>query len=306
MQAIIEAVNVYHRYGKQASISQFNLNLQCGEVMALLGANGAGKTTALRLLTGNLMPTRGQIFINGIDLNRQPQKAKHHLGYLPDVAPLYEDMHVDEYLIYCARIHGLSRPASQSRLQQVKKFCELQTCGLRLIKKLSKGYRQRIGIAQAIIHQPAVIILDEPTNGLDPAQIQEVRGLIEHLRNNAAVLLSTHQLNEVEQICDRVHIIKNGRTVFTKSISELKDSRRIRLRFAHNLPIDDLNNHQDIAKVTRLNEATVDISCDSNPDNLKSALLSMAHHYQWSLLEIHDVHDSLENVFIKEVLRDSH
>ena len=305
MRPIIEAVNVCHRYGKQASVSQLGLTLQRGEVMALLGVNGAGKTTALRLLTGNLAPTCGQVFIDGIDLNRQPQKARRQLGYLPDVAPLYEDMRVDEYLTYCARIHGLSRQASRTRLQQVKKFCELQACGLRLIKKLSKGYRQRIGIAQAIIHQPGVIILDEPTSGLDPAQIQEVRGLIEHLRNNAAVLLSTHQLNEVEQICDRVHVIKNGHTVFTKSINELKNIRRIRLRFAHNPPIEDLSNHQNIEKVTRLNESTVDISCNNNPDNLKSALLSMAHDHQWSLLEIHDARASLENIFVNEVLRDT-
>ena len=305
MQAVIEAVNVCHCYGKQASISQLNLNIRRSEVVALLGANGAGKTTALRLLTGHLMPTRGRIFIHGIDLNRQPQKARQYLGYLPDAAPLYEDMQVDEYLTYCARIHGLSRLASQTRLRQVKEFCELQSCGRRLIKKLSTGYRQRIGIAQAIIHQPGVIIFDEPTNGLDPAQIQEVRGLIKHLRNHAAVLLSTHQLNEVEQICDRVHIIKNGCTVFTKSVNELKNTSRIRLRFAHHPPIDDLNGHEDIVEVTRLNETTVDISGNSNPDSLKSALLSMAHDYQWPLLEIHDVHDSLENIFIKQVLRDT-
>lgn len=306
MQAIIQATDVCHHYGKQASVTQLSLNLQRGEVMALLGTNGAGKTTTLRLLTGELIPDHGQILINGIDLNLHPRKAKRYLGYLPDVAPLYEDMTVDEYLTYCARIHGLGNKESRARLNQVKTFCDLQTTGRRLIKKLSKGFRQRIGIAQAIIHQPEVVILDEPTNGLDPTQIQEVRELIQHLRDSAAILLSTHQLNEVEQVCDRVHMIKNGQTVLSKDISSLQHATKIRLRFAGNVPIQELNNHQDIQSLTSLNETTVDISSHVDLDTLKASLLSMAHSRQWSLLEIHDVQESLEDIFVNEVLRDAH
>jgi len=164
MQPIIQANNVSHHYGRQASVINLSLTLQHGEVMALLGTNGAGKTTTLRLLTGDLVPDTGTISINNIDLNLHPIKAKQQLGYLPDNAPLYEDLTVDEYLLYCAKIHGLKGNHARERLSKVKQFCELQSVSRRIIKKLSKGYQQRIGIAQAIIHQPKAIILDEPTN----------------------------------------------------------------------------------------------------------------------------------------------
>lgn len=305
MQAIIEAHNVSHHYGRQASVTNLSLALQHGEVMALLGTNGAGKTTTLRLLTGDLVPDEGVISINNVDLNLHPVKAKQQLGYLPDSAPLYEDLTVDEYLFYCAKIHGLSGSHVRERLQKVKQFCELKSVSHRLIKKLSKGYQQRIGIAQAIIHEPKAIILDEPTNGLDPTQIQEMRDLIIHLRNDAAVLLSTHQLNEVEQICDRVLMLKQGNTVFCEDIDQLQQSNKIRMRFLCDAPMDELNKLSSIESIKSISTRTIEIKSTEKLDNLKSSLLAQAQSNDWGLVEIYDVQNTLEDIFVSEVLRGS-
>ena len=306
MNPIIQACNVCHQYGRQPSVSDLSLSLQHGEVMALLGTNGAGKTTTLRLLTGDLAPNAGSISINNVDLNIHPLKAKQQLGYLPDSAPLYGDLTVDEYLIYCAKIHGLSRSHARQRLQKVKQFCELQAVGQRLIKKLSKGYQQRIGIAQAIIHQPKAIILDEPTSGLDPTQIQEMRDLIIHLRNDAAVLLSTHQLNEVEQVCDRVLMLKHGRTVLCEDIDQLQQSNKVRMRFLCAIPTQELDAHISVDKVSAISPTIAEISSNEKLDTLKAALLAQAQRNDWGLVEIYDVKQTLEDIFVSEVLRSSH
>ncbi len=306
MDQIIQAVDVSHHYGRHASVTDLNLSLHDGEVMALLGTNGAGKTTTLKLLTGELAPHTGSITINNVDLNQQPIKAKQLLGYLPDNAPLYEDLSVNEYLLYCARIHGLSRTHSRQRLAKVKQFCELQSVGNRIIKQLSKGYQQRIGIAQAIIHEPRAIILDEPTNGLDPTQIQEMRDLIIHLRNDAAVLLSTHQLNEVEQVCDRVLLLKQGRTVLCEDIDHLQQANKIRLRFLCQAPIDTLTSHAMVDTIHKVSPTEIDISSHEKLDTLKSTLLAAAQADDWGLVEIYDVRDTLEDIFVSEVLRGAH
>ncbi|MDW3096057.1 MAG: ABC transporter ATP-binding protein [Gammaproteobacteria bacterium] len=306
MQAIIQATNVSHHYGKQSSVKALSLTLGHGEVMALLGTNGAGKTTTLRLLSGELAPDSGQITINNIDLNLHPLKAKKCLGYLPDTAPLYDDLSVNEYLSYCASIRSMNREQIRQRVQAVKTFCELESVGNRLIKKLSKGYQQRIGIAQAIIHEPKAIILDEPTNGLDPTQIHEMRDLILHLRNDAAVLLSTHHLNDVEQICDRVHMLKQGSTVFCKKIDDLQQATRVRARFNITPPIGALNNIHAIEKVHTINDNTIELVISEDLDKVKIDLLAMSQSNHWGLVEIYDIRETLENVFVSEVLRGIH
>ncbi len=306
MEPIIQATNVSHHYRRQPSVKELSLTLAHGEVMALLGTNGAGKTTTLRLLTGELAPDAGQVTINNVDLNLHPLQAKKSLGYLPDTAPLYDDLSVNEYLNYCARIRNMNREQTRQRVKAVKTFCELQSVGNRLIKKLSKGYQQRIGIAQAIIHEPKAIILDEPTNGLDPTQIHEMRDLILHLRNDAAVLLSTHHLNDVEQICDRVHMLKQGSTVFCKNIDDLQQATRVRVRFSDAPPMDALNDIQAIEKVHPINHNTVELIITEDLDKTKADILSMSQSKQWGLVEIYDIRETLENVFVSEVLRGVH
>jgi len=306
MEPIIQATNVSHHYRHQPSVQGLSLTLAHGEVMALLGTNGAGKTTTLRFLTGDLAPDAGRITINNIDLNLHPLKAKKNLGYLPDVAPLYDDLTVDEYLSYCARIRAMNREQTRQRVNVVKTFCELQSVGSRLIKKLSKGYQQRIGIAQAIIHQPKAIILDEPTNGLDPTQIHEMRDLVLHLRNDAAVLLSTHHLNDVEQICDRVHMLRQGSTVFCKNIDDLQQTIRIRMRFTNTPPIEDLKKFQAVEKIHAINDNTIELIIHGNLDAVKTDLLEKSQASHWGLVEIYDIRETLENVFASEVLRGIH
>jgi len=305
MSAIIQANHVSHHYGRYSSVTDLSLTLEYGEVMALLGTNGAGKTTTLRLLTGELAPDSGNISINNIDISRHPLKAKQKLGYLPDLAPLYEDLTVDEFLTFCAHIHGLSKKHGRKRIKAVKQFCELQSVEHRLIKKLSKGYQQRVGIAQAIIHEPEAIILDEPTNGLDPTQIQEMRDLILYLRDHAAVLLSTHQLNEVEQVCDRVLMLKNGQSVLCEKINQLQQTNRIRIRFLSTIPADELTGHQYVKTLHPINDTTVEILTEENLDQVKSALLTQACANGWGIMEIHDVQQTLEDVFVSAVLRDT-
>ncbi len=306
MEPIVQAVNVSHQYGPHKSVQDLSLSLELGEVMALLGTNGAGKSTTLRLLTGELIPSAGSIKINGVDINLQPCKAKCHLGYLPDVAPLYSDLTVDEFLMYCAKIRGMTTKDARNRVSEVKSFCELKSVGNRLISKLSKGYQQRIGIAQSIVHKPIVIILDEPTNGLDPTQMQEMRDLILHLRNQSGVLLSTHQLNEVEQICDRVHMIKSGRTVICEKIDDLQQSNRIRVRFGSMAPVENIEQLSEINKVISISDTLIEIVANNDPDELKSLLLSKSQQSEWNIVEIYDVKETLENIFVSEVLRSQH
>ena len=219
---LIQAENLHRYYGKHHAINNISITLHQGEVLGLLGQNGAGKSTTMQLLTGNITASSGTVNINGINLQDQPIAAKQQLGYLPETPPLYRDMTVVEYLRYCALLHDIPKKSLNNAINKVIQRCDLTSMQHRLIANLSKGYQQRVGIAQAIIHEPAVIILDEPTVGLDPIQIQEIRKLIKTLAQTHSVLLSTHILQEVEAICDRVHIINQGQTVFVDSLAALK------------------------------------------------------------------------------------
>jgi ABC-2 type transport system ATP-binding protein len=219
---LIEAKNLHRYYGKHHALKNVSITLYQGEILGLLGKNGAGKSTTMQLLTGTLAANEGTVMINGVSLYDRPIIAKQQLGYLPETPPLYTDMRVVEYLRYCGRLHDIKKIELENAVNKVLQRCGLEEMQQRLIANLSKGYQQRVGIAQAIIHEPAVIILDEPTVGLDPIQIQEIRGLIRELAQHHSVMLSTHILQEVEAVCDRVQIINNGQTVFVDTLDVLK------------------------------------------------------------------------------------
>lgn len=218
----LSAQNLCRNYGSHTAVHKINLQLRRGEVLGLLGPNGAGKTTTMRMLTGNLAPSSGSIEICGIDLLDKPQEAKAHLGFLPEIPPLYQDMTVDEYLLFAARLHRINKYAVPAVLNNVKQRCGLEDHGNYLIATLSKGYQQRVGIAQAITHNPDVIILDEPTVGLDPNQIREIRKLIRELGTSSSVILSTHILSEVENVCDRVQILHKGCVMLDETLAGLQ------------------------------------------------------------------------------------
>ncbi|TXI29546.1 MAG: ABC transporter ATP-binding protein [Nitrosomonas oligotropha] len=218
----LSAQNLTRHYGEVVAVHQFDLQLRRGEVLGLLGPNGAGKSTTLRMLTGNLAPSSGSVEICGIDLLDKPQEAKAHVGFLPEIPPLYFDMTVNEYLLLAARLHRVPQEALKAALENVKQRCGLEQHSNNLIGTLSKGYQQRVGIAQAIIHNPDVIILDEPTVGLDPNQMREIRQLIRELGTTSSVILSTHILPEVENVCDRVQIMHQGSIVFDQPMIDLR------------------------------------------------------------------------------------
>ena len=217
----LSASNLVRRFGKRSVVNDVSLELRRGEVLGLLGHNGAGKSTTLQMLTGVLLPHAGSIEICGFDLAREPDRAKACIGYLPETPPLYRDMHVDDYLVFAARLHRMSVAQAAEALDRVKHRCGLQQVGRKIIGTLSKGYQQRVGIAQAIIHNPEVIVLDEPTVGLDPSQIRDIRALIRELGDAHSVILSTHLLGEVETVCDRVEIMHHGRLIYGDSSARM-------------------------------------------------------------------------------------
>jgi ABC-2 type transport system ATP-binding protein len=216
------AHNLNRRFGQREVVRGVSLELKRGEVVGLLGPNGAGKSTTLQMLAGALLPHSGQIEICGFDLARQPVQAKRRIGFLPETPPLYREMRVDDYLLFAARVHLMPRAQVADVLAETKRRCGLQDSGKKIIGTLSKGYQQRVGIAQAIIHQPEVIILDEPTVGLDPTQIRDIRALIRELGDAHSVILSTHLLGEVESVCDRVEIMQDGRLIYSGASSDMK------------------------------------------------------------------------------------
>jgi ABC-2 type transport system ATP-binding protein len=209
-------------HGKRCVVDDVSLQLNRGEVLGLLGHNGAGKSTTLLMLAGAMTPTSGKIEICDFDLLRQPELGKACLGFLPEHPPLYREMRVDDYLLFAARLHRVATKHLENYLALAKQRCGLADCGRKIIGTLSKGYQQRVGIAQAIIHQPAVVILDEPTVGLDPSQIRDIRDLIRELGNSSSVIISTHLLNEVENICDRAVILQQGKVIFSDTTDELR------------------------------------------------------------------------------------
>lgn len=218
----ISAHNLSRNFGAYTAVREINLELKRGEVLGFLGPNGAGKTTTMRMLTGNLAPSSGSVEICGVDLLANPRDAKTHIGYLPETPPLYRELTVNEYLRLAAKLHRVSTTNLFSVLDEIKLHCGLKDVGKYLIGSLSKGYQQRVGIAQAIIHDPDVVIFDEPTVGLDPNQVREILSLIRELGTRRSVILSTHILPVVESVCDRVQIMHQGQMVFNDTLSGLK------------------------------------------------------------------------------------
>lgn len=219
---MIELRDLVKRYGAHTAVDHLNLTIEPGQVCGLLGLNGAGKTTTMNMITGYLAPTEGQIVINGHDILEEAEEAKHCIGYLPDQPPLYADMTVTEYLTFCARLKKLPKAGQAAHIQKAVELTDLTEVTGRLIKNLSKGYRQRVGLAQAILGLPDIIILDEPTDGLDPRQINEMLALIRRLGQEHTVILSSHKLSEVQMACDRIVIIHQGRMIADGRPEELE------------------------------------------------------------------------------------
>ncbi|MCA3130647.1 MAG: ABC transporter ATP-binding protein [Rhodocyclaceae bacterium] len=222
---ILAASNLSRHYGARHAVRDVSLTVARGEVLGLLGPNGAGKTTTLQMITGNLAPDAGEVRIRGIDLLDNPVGAKRHVGYLPETPPLYRDQTVREYLRLAARLRRVSKAKVAAAVDRAMERTGVGDVAGRLIGTLSKGYQQRVGIAQAIVHEPDLVVLDEPTVGLDPNQIRDIRALVRELAGSHSVILSTHILPEVETVCDRVQILHDGRVVYADTIAALRNQR---------------------------------------------------------------------------------
>ncbi len=298
--ALIVVDHVTRLYGPNTAVRDLSFQLRRGEVVGFLGPNGAGKSTTMQMITGNLAPSAGRITVGGADILDEPVAAKARLGYLPEQPPLYRELTVDEYLRFCARLNRIPRPEVKEAVARAKARCGLEAMGRRLIGNLSKGYQQRVGIAQAIIHQPDVVILDEPTVGLDPIQIREIRELIRELGRDHSVILSTHILPEVQSVCDRVLIINRGELVFDDRIEAL--TRRMQtsalvVAFKRPPALGELEELPGVSAVEVLAEGRFRLhhAPELSP---AEAVAAAACRGDWGLFELTPERLSLEDVFV--------
>ncbi len=224
---MIKAEQLTRRYGDFLAVDRVDFSIGQGEIVGLLGHNGAGKTTIMKMLTGYLEPSGGRILVDDIDVAEQPKLVQRSLGYLSESLPLYPEMTVVDYLEYAAELRGVAPSEQANAVRESVEATELESKAFDAIHTLSRGYRQRVGVAQAILHKPRFLVLDEPTNGLDPSQTQHMRELIKRLAGNATVILSTHIMQEVNAVCDRAMILRNGRLVLDETLASLRRSERL-------------------------------------------------------------------------------
>jgi ABC-2 type transport system ATP-binding protein len=303
----VSAKGLARHYGKHAAVRGLDLEVRKGEVLGLLGPNGAGKTTTMQMLTGNLAPSAGEISVCGIDLLEQPVAAKARIGYLPETPPLYRELTVAEYLRLAARLHRLPRAGCEAAASRAMQRCGLTEVSRKLIGTLSKGYQQRVGIAQAIVHEPDLVILDEPTVGLDPNQILDIRALIRELGRAHSVILSTHILTEVEAVCDRVQILHHGEVVFSNTIAGLREFQRgrtVTLSLHRPPSIETLRGIAGVSTVDADGDGRFRIRFAPDVDPT-AALVARAGDEDWGLHQLTPAQTSLEDVFVHLTRGDS-
>lgn len=301
---LIKASGIERYYGNFHAVKNLDFELHKGDILGFLGPNGAGKSTTMQIISGCLAPDAGQIQINGFDLTDEPTQAKQLLGYLPESPPLYKELTVDEYLSYTALLRKIPKTEINQSLEKSKHRCGLTAVGNKLISNLSKGYQQRVGIAQAIIHNPAVIILDEPTVGLDPIQIQEIRQLIVELGKDHGVILSTHILPEVQAVCNRVQIIRQGELVYHSDMQTLTDSmqsQQTELCFSKSIDISLLAEAEKLWNIEKITETNYLAELSDNTTDQAQAiqlLLKSITDNKLPLISMSPKTQSLEQIFI--------
>jgi ABC-2 type transport system ATP-binding protein len=306
---LIKFEHVSKKYGAFHALRDVSFEVKEGEIVGFLGPNGAGKTTAMRILSGFFPPTSGRVFIGGVEMAKHPHKAKRAIGYLPETVSLYPDMRVLEYLRFVAKLKGVPAHELSGHVRGKMSFCGLLEVSHRLIGRLSKGYRQRVGLAQALLADPRVLILDEPTTGLDPTQIKEIRELIRALGQNRAVILSTHILPEVSMLCSRVMMVNQGEILASGTVQELasflkdraaihvrirdKKDRDLAMRLLGSIPgVEGLKPAEEV-------KGEVFISFETTPEeDLRPRITKLFVEQGISLLEIQLVQLTLEDIFL--------
>jgi gliding motility-associated transport system ATP-binding protein len=294
----IEVRNLLKVYGEQKAVNNISFKVTRGEIVGFLGPNGAGKSTTMKIITGYLQQDGGHAFVSNIDVNKEPLVTKRRIGYLPESNALYYDMYVREYLGFISEVHGIN--GVRSKIENVIQLTGLTSESKKRIGQLSKGYKQRVGLAAALIHDPEVLILDEPTSGLDPNQIIEIREVIKQQGKDKTVLFSSHILQEVEAICDRVIIINKGELVADDKLSNLqktsKDTQIVIVEFK-----EDVDKHllEQIKEVTHIEQATSSNFKirTSNPEVVRKQILELALLHSLNIVSLHSKSHSLEDVF---------
>lgn len=300
-RSIVRIEKLFHSYGKDWAIQDVSFSIHSNGVLGLLGSNGAGKSTTMNIMCGVLNQTKGNVYIGDVDLRDQPEEAKRMIGFLPQVAPLYPELTVDEYLIHCAHLRSMEKRNIVAALNRVKEKCGIAHFSKRLLKNLSGGYRQRVGIAQAIIHSPHLVVLDEPTNGLDPIQIYEMRKLIREIGQDRAVIFSSHILSEIQATCDEVKMIESGRIVFSDTMDAFNNyiEPSSSLLVMENPP--DMETLQSIRGVTRIEalSATKYRLHFQGAPGINELLIKESVEGGWRLQEIILERSSLDAIFAR-------
>lgn len=299
--SIVKIESLSHRYGKAWAIKDINLEIRQKGITGFLGSNGAGKSTTMNILCGVLNQTQGNVFIDGIDLRTQPLEAKKLIGFLPQNAPLYLDLTVDEYLRHCAYMRLIPKNKVRSAVEEAKERCGVAHFSNRLLKNLSGGYKQRVGIAQAIIHKPKLVVLDEPTNGLDPNQITEVRGLIKEIGEDRSVIFSSHILSEVQATCDTIKMIEQGVVVFSGTVDDFNNyiaPSSMVLYLKNPPPEADLLAIEGVTDVKVVSNNKIRVSFNSSPD-IAEKMIEYSVNRGWRMQEIQLERSSLEEIFAR-------
>ncbi|MBT8043164.1 MAG: ATP-binding cassette domain-containing protein [Pontiella sp.] len=304
---MIKVSGVTKKYPARLAVDNISFEVDRGEIVGFLGPNGAGKTTTMRMLTGYLPMNSGSIEVAGFDVVRQPQEVRRRIGYLPENCPLYPEMRVDEYLRFRAELKGVQASARKAKINEVKEQCGLTEVGKRIIGQLSKGYRQRVGLADSLVHDPDLLVLDEPTVGLDPNQIRQVRALIKQLAERHTILLSTHILQEVEAICERILIIKDGRIVASDTEENLHRklhacsiiAMEVLAEKAAVLEHIDGVGGMDVRNINELADGWVWVEVEADSPDMRVELFNLAVAEGWSLRELTERQHSLEDTFVQ-------
>ena len=293
----IEVKDLTRLYGDQKAIDQISFSVSCGEIVGFLGPNGAGKSTTMKILTGCLKPSGGQAFLNGIDVHADPVQTKKMTGYLPESNPLYGDMYIREYLSFIADIHQL--PSRKEKINKTIDQVGLRPEAGKKIAQLSKGYKQRVGLAAALIHEPEVLILDEPTTGLDPNQIVEIRDVIRNYGKNKTVLFSSHILQEVEAICDRVIIIHQGKIIADNNLGDLRREQTgkfIKVVLKEAVTMEMFLELDQLREIRKTSDFEWELEA-ADPELLKKQLLSLSLQNNWNIVSLQSENRSLEDIF---------
>ena len=296
----LQVKNLTKIYGTQKAVNNISFEIGEGEIVGFLGPNGAGKSTTMKIATSYVPPSEGQVTVSGFDVVSSPIEVKRITGYLPEHNPLYLDMYVHEYLQFIGKLYGIKGAVLKNRMEEMVTLCGLSLEQHKKIEMLSKGYRQRVGLAQALIHDPAVLILDEPTSGLDPNQLVEIRKLIKEISVNKTVIFSTHIMQEVSALCDRVIVINKGEIVADDQLSNLTKIQSsevaVIVEFEGNVSLEDLRELVGAKKVEALGSAQFKITAHSGID-LRPEIFRFAADRKLSMLGLKQEENSLENIF---------